>query len=209
MNIKLLVTVAVTAVGLMGVVENASAAVVCPNGGTLTGPISGGVLVPNGSICTLTGATVSGGVRVAGGTLISMSSTISGGLHFENAIGRSVICSSRISGGVIVQNSNGEVFFGEFNGGLGFACPGDTISGGVLFQNNTAVLEVDDCTVSGGVVFLKNKGVFEVERSTISGGLSCSNNTDAVGTPNSTGFLLEGNLNIVSGGKLGQCATGF
>jgi hypothetical protein len=200
MNIKLFVAIAVTGAGLVGIVENASSAVVCPNGGTLTGPISGGVFVPSGSTCTLNGAKVSGGVRVADGTLQSSNSAISGGLFFENARGTSLICSTRISGGVIAQNivDGGVVALGEFNAG----CAGDTISGGVLFQNNpTGAVEVDSSTVSGGVTFLNNGGsIQEAERSTISGSLSCSGNSN---------MTSEGHLNTVSGGRLGQCAIGF
>ncbi len=202
---RLLVALVAAAVSATGLADAALANTVC--NGTLTGKVNGGVSVPAGNSCTLSGATIDGGVSVTGGTLNTVNSRINGGLAINGATGPNFICSTIINGGATIENVvsigfnhplNG-VALGEVDTG---SCGGDTINGNVLFTGfggNSSFAELDSATVHGSVTFSNNGGFLqEVESNHIDGSLSCSGNSN---------ITNDGHPNTVTGQKTGQCAS--
>jgi hypothetical protein len=154
--------------------------------GTISGSISGGLVVNNGDVCDLEDATISGGVHMSGGRLQA--------------------CSSTISGGFIATGGNC-VILGKMTEEDSIPCGGDTINGGVNLTNVSGAscgienVEIQFSHITGGVQ-LKNNGVegdVELEGNTISGGLHCSGNN---------GITFDFLHNTVTGGESGQC-VGF
>jgi hypothetical protein len=109
----------------------ASAAVICQDQ-TLTGTVTGPVLVPAGSECIFSGATVNGSVVVqpGGRVVVANSTTINGSLALQG--GSASICQSTITGNLLVANAPAgeEVFLGDLEG-----CP-NRVGGSVVVANN-------------------------------------------------------------------------
>jgi hypothetical protein len=151
--------------------------------GLVSGP-SGALVVHFGDTCTVNGATVSGGIKMDGGTLQVCDSTISGGIQAK------ILPANRSSSWVIIG-------LGVDDGGT---CDGSTISGGVNLQyvqgyGPAGSIELEGNTITGGVT-LKNNGTVELEDNTITGGCHASGNTIVVN---------DGLTNDISGGADGQC----
>jgi hypothetical protein len=153
--------------------------------GTVTGPISGGLVVHPGDNCNVQTASVSGGIKMDGGTLTVCNSTVTGGLQ------------------VAVTGANSASAWVNI-GNIDFSnCAGNNISGGVKISGvhgtipgdeQAASVELEHNTITGGLT-VSNNGLVEVESNTVSGGATCSG-------PNSNFFNFLG-PNVYSGGNHG------
>jgi hypothetical protein len=120
---------------------------------TISGPYSGGVLVPTGQTLTICDATVTGGITVAaGGSLDVENSTIQGSISSAKA-GPIRICGST-TGAVNVSYSTDWVLIGDQNDG----CAPNTINGGLTLVRNQHGLQVIDNTVTGAIAAVGNTG---------------------------------------------------
>ncbi len=153
--------------------------------GTVTGMSSGGLVVHPGDACDVENATVSGGIRMDGGSLTVCNSTVSGGLQVAVTgansasawvnVGNidSVNCvGNKLTGGVHVSGVQGSI-------------PGDEQGSSVEFEHNT---------INGGFT-VANNGLVEIESNTVSGGATCIGPTS-----NFENFLGP---NVYSGGNHG------
>jgi hypothetical protein len=123
------------------------------------------VVVNAGDFCVLSGANISGGVRVNPGGILT-------------------VCGSTINGGFIA-NGAAELIFGAEE----IHCAGDVINGAVQISNTgpgilpppAPSIALERSTINGGVHLSGNRGPIAVASNTIAGGLFCSHN----------GFVLE------------------
>ena len=161
--------------------------------GAMTGKINGGLLVPSGDSCTLTDATVNGGMDVEGGQINIHNSVINGGLFINNLFGNNPVCSTELDGGVTVTNiTTGAVLaIGESNNFFGGSCPGGTINGDTDVVNNPmgGNLEIDGYLIHGHLQWINSTSYGELEGDTVKGGATCQNSffviNDGDGGPNS------------------------
>jgi hypothetical protein len=181
----LLVVGVVSLMGLGAAItpNHARAATEC--NGTVTGTISGGLVVHPGDNCDVENATVSGGIHMDGGTLM--------------------ICGSTVGGGVIVAVTGANSASAWVNlGNIDFGnCVGNNLNGGVNISGvqglvpgdeQATSVELEHNTITGGLT-VKNNGLVEVESNTVSGGAHCSGPTS-----NFINFLGP---NVYSGGNHG------
>jgi hypothetical protein len=131
------------------------------SGGTVTGTVNGGLTVT--SDCSVTGATIHGGINQTGGSL--------------------TVCGSEVDGGV---NSTGgtAIVVGEVDTGT---CAGNQINGHVSISG-VGVVELDSDIINGGADLNGNLGLVEVESNHIQGPPNCAGNAGPVtndGFPNS------------------------
>lgn len=181
------VLLAVGFVSLMGFAialspDHARAATEC--NGTVTGTISGGLVVLPGDNCDVENATVSGGIQMAGGTLTVCGSMVSGGLNV--GVGGANSASAWVNLGNLELGCAGSNFSGGVNiVGVQGQIPGDELAASVELEHNT---------ITGGLI-LVNNGLVEVESNTVSGGCA------AIG-PTSNFFNFLG-PNVYTGGNFG------
>jgi hypothetical protein len=160
---RVLLVVSVVALTGLGIaLSSGPAGAVTTCNGTMTGVISGGLVVHSFDNCDLEHAIVSGGIQMDGGTLNSCGSNISGG------VGVAVAHEDTLLSWVNIGSLDNER-----------ACAGNFISGGVhisglLFAHipideAAASVELEGNVLSGGVV-LTNNGVVEFESNIVSGG---------------------------------------
>lgn len=135
------------------------------------GGIGGNVTV-NGGTLGLSDATVSGNVQIGGGTFsIGPSTVIQGNLEIGNLPAPSrqnQICGTTVLGNLQFHNNATAVAIGQGTA----TCPGNSISGGLQVQNNTAA-----ATIIGN---------------TVSGNLQCSGNTSISGSGNTVSGHKQG-----------------
>lgn len=153
--------------------EGAFAATECNT--TMSGAITGGVVVNAGDFCTLNQATVSGGVRISAGGIL-------------------IVCGSTINGGVSA-NGAAEIVFGaeEIN------CDGDVVNGAIHISNTgpgtfpppAPSIALERSVLNGSVHLTGNRGTISVATNTIAGGLFCSGNA--------SDLIDEGSPSIVTG----------
>jgi hypothetical protein len=177
----------VGAVSLMGVgvafsPGYARAATVC--NGTVTGTISGGLVVHPGDNCNVQNASVSGGIKMDGGTLTVCNSTVTGGLKV--AVTGPNSASAWVNLGNREQNCAGN----NFSGGVKIS----GVQGHIPSDEQAAAVELEHNTITGGLT-VSNNGLVEVESNTVSGGATC------IG-PSSNFFNFLG-PNVYSGGNNG------
>jgi hypothetical protein len=194
---KVALVVSVVALTGLGVALSATpAAAVTECNGTLTGAIiTGGVVVHADDNCDLEHASVSGGIRMDGGTLTVCDSTVSNGVVVA-VVTAWVYDAPWVN---IGNHERGDPFFTN-------PCVGNKISGGVRISGVTGVIpqdeypfssvELEGNTISGGLVLTSNRFV-EVESNHVSGGCSASGNG---GITNVENFLGP---NVYSGGNNG------
>lgn len=182
---KFLLAVAVVSLMALGVALSPNyvrAATEC--NGLVTGTISGGLVVHPGDHCNVQNATVSGGIKMDGGTLTVCNSTVTGGLNV--AVTGANSASSWVNLGNLEQGCNGNNLSGGVHiSGVHGVIPGDEQAASVELEHNT---------ITGGLT-LKNNGLTEVESNTVSGGATCS-------APTSNFFNFLG-PNVYSGGNHG------
>ncbi len=188
----------------------AGAATTCTT--TLTGMVSGPVVVPSGAICTLNGATVSGNVLVQpGGTFHATDTTINGSLTSDNATTNNGVCRGTITGSVSITNSRPNSDWDLLGGGsiIGFVFPCTSagalhIGGSVRRSGNRGDTDLAFATIAGSVTTTDNVppsgDTVDIDGNTIGGSLFCSGNVPA---PTNSGFP-----NTVAGARSGQtCAS--
>ena len=132
--------------------------------GTVTGVISGGLVVHPGDNCNVQNATISGGIHMDGGTLRVCGSTIGGGVI------------ANVSG---ANSASSWIDFANFEEG----CAGNTITGGgfsargvqgqIPGDEQAASVELEGNTIAGGLT-VSNNGLVEVESNHVSGGAHCN-----------------------------------
>ena len=115
--------------------------------GTLTGSITGNIVVPSGASCTLSNITVTGNVQVLQNASLTVDATqqpatISGNLQATNC------AFTLLEGGVTV---NGNVQIVQCSQKSGFVGPGVKIGGNFQCTNNAGGCEADLGDVKGSV----------------------------------------------------------
>jgi len=165
----------------------------------------GSMLMTGGKWC-VSGATFSGSVSVAPGTrAIFVNSTVNGSLAAKSATGL-IVCGTTVTGTLTSGYATGFVLVGD-PGDDG--CPGNQIGVDAAFNSNTGGLEVGGNTIGRTLTLQSNSGVgpfpedssIEVEANTITANLGCVSNSSVTN---------DGQPNVVSGGRFGQCgAPGF
>lgn len=122
------------------------------------GAINGNVTLLGGAL-GLSGATVSGGVQIAGGTFsIGPSTTINGSvliLDIGTPTGQNQVCGATIRGGVQLLLNDSALAIGQGTA----ACPGNTIGGDVDVLNSLAATSIVDNNISGNLVCAANSSI--------------------------------------------------
>lgn len=179
--------------------------------GLTSGPISGSVNVPNGALCALDAAAVTGNVTVqgGGGLVIIHGSTIKGSVfstsgpaadfHAQNTFGDSYpsyngsiwICGSAVRGSVAVANALNQVTIGapaagRFNDQYN-NCPGNKIGGSITATGVQGGVEVVDNSISGGVQIRNTVGCPNDED-------NCNPYSDSPNSVEVTGNTISGSL---------------
>jgi feruloyl esterase len=162
--------------------------------GTLTGTISGNVVVPNGASCTLSNITVTGNVHVLQNASLTVDATqqpatIGGNVQATNC------AFALLEGGVTV---NGNVQILQCAQRSGFVGPGVKIGGNFECINNAGGCEADLGSVHGNLHAQKN-GSSDISLVSVGGNLQCQGNTP----PPTHAFGPD----FVSGNLQGQCAA--
>lgn len=167
---------------------------------SLTGTVTGPVVVASGEIVRVTNASVAGRITVnPGGALVVERSSVSGGIAANDptffSVCASSIAASSPNQGVVVQNATVPVRIGDPARG----CAGNRISGGVRLTGNQLGLTLGSNLVSGNVTVSDNTfDAAVVKANRISGTLAC--------TGNSPGPSNAGQPNTARA-RTGQCAT--
>jgi feruloyl esterase len=165
--------------------------------GTLTGTISGNLVVPSGASCTLSNATVTGNVRVQQNASLIVDATqqpatIGGSVQATNC------AFALLEGGVTV---NGNVRIVQCAQKSGFVGPGLKIDGNFHCTDDPGGCEADLGAVGGNVLVQGNGSTAASDISLVSvgGNLVCQSNTPAPTHAFGPDF--------VSGNLQGQCAA--
>ena len=165
--------------------------------GTLNGSIKGNIVVPNGASCTLSDATVTGGVQVSQGASLTVDATqqlttIGGNVQAINCASVLLEGGVTVGGSVVIQGCTQQ---------SGFVGPGVKIGGNFQCQNNSGACEADLGDVHGVVLISNNSSnsASDVSLTSIDGILQCQGNS-AAPTHN---FGPD----FVSGALQGQCAN--
>jgi feruloyl esterase len=143
--------------------------------GTLSGSITGDVVVPNGASCTLSNATVTGDVQVRQNASLTIDATeqpttIGGNLE---AIG---CASALLEGGVTVT---GNVQIERCSQQSGFIGPGVKIGGNFQCVSNAGACEAELGAVQGSVQLQRNNAAADISLVSVGGNLECGGNTPA------------------------------
>jgi hypothetical protein len=162
--------------------------------GSLSGNITGNVVVPNGGACTLTNATVAGNVQVLQNAALTVDATAQ-----PTTIGGSVqavgCVSAILEGGVTVTGSVEIVRCSQQSGFIG---PGVKIGGAFQCSNDAGGCEADLGTVQGSLQ-IQGSSTADISLVSVGGSLQCGGNT-AAPTHNFGPDFVTGSLQ-------GQCAT--
>lgn len=162
--------------------------------GTLSGNVSGNVVVPGGASCTLSDVTVTGNVQVLQNASLTVDATqqpatIGGNLQATNC------AFVLLEGGVTV---NGNVQIVQCAQKSGFVGPGVKIGGNFQCVNNAGGCEADLGRVKGSVQ-IQGSGASDISLVSIGENLQCVGNTPAPTHAYGPDF--------VSGNLQGQCAA--
>jgi hypothetical protein len=145
---------------------------------------------------SLSGATVTGNVQIAGGTFsIGPSTTIKGNFTASNlpaSSTQSLICGATVQGNVVFQNNGTAVQIGSATPA---SCAGNTFGSDLQVQNNTAATTIIGNTVKGNLQDQNNTGATQVSNNAVTNDLQCGGNTTITGSGNTAAQ------------KQGQCAS--
>ena len=165
--------------------------------GTLSGSVTGNVVVPNGASCTLSAATVTGDVQVGQNAILTVdarqqATTIVGNVQANRC------ASALLEGGVTV---NGSVQIQQCVQQSGFAGPGVKIGGDFQCINNGGGCQADLGDVHGFVQIRGNNSsaASDISLVSVGGSLECHGNTP----PPTHTFGPD----FVAGSLQGQCAA--
>jgi len=164
---------------------------------TVTGTVTGPVVVGSGKNICYVNATITGGLTVTSGGQVSIiNSTVSGGIKSNGALAFTLCGSSvRASGldpNLSVTNSTGPVRIGDRSTN----CPGNSIGGNVRVNYNLAGVVFGNNVVGGSATFKGNIGGTVIKYNSIAAALGCATNSPApsnAGQPNT------------AASKTGQC----
>ena len=161
---------------------------------SLSGNITGNVVVPNGGSCTLSNATVTGNVQVLQNATLTVDATAQPTTIAGNV--QAIGCASAIlEGGVTV---NGSVQIVQCAQQSGFIGPGVKIGGNFQCSNDRGGCQADLGTVQGSVQ-IEGNNTSDISLVSVGGSLQCGGNT-AAPTHNF-------GPNFVAGTLQGQCAA--
>jgi hypothetical protein len=187
MKARTLVALAMAA-GLFAAAPAGAAETVCT--GTLTGLVSGNVVVPGDATCILQEAHVTGNVRVEpGGGLVSEGSTVEGNVT-ATGIRLAEFFSTTIQGNLNVV--------GDVSGGGGFVFDNSTVQGNAQVAGVNTIEGVAG-RIEGNLLIRNNAGPIDQFFSFVGGNLACFGNARAIFPNPATGLVVEGQ-------RLGQCA---
>jgi len=162
--------------------------------GSLSGNITGNVVVPSGGSCTLSNATVNGNVQVLQNATLTVDATAQPTTIAGNV--EAVGCTSVVlEGGVTV---NGAVQIAQCSQQSGFIGPGVKIGGAFQCVNDPGGCEADLGTVQGSVQ-IQGSSSADISLVSVGGSLQCGGNT-AAPTHNFGPDFVTGTLQ-------GQCAA--
>jgi hypothetical protein len=175
----------------------------------------GGNLQVSGGSLSLSYSTLGKNVQITGGGGFSIGPGVSigGNLQIQNvpaSPGTDQVCGTSVKGNLQFQDSGTATQIGAGGG-----CPGNTVSGDLTVQNNTASTTVDSNTVGGNLTDQNNTALTQIDSNTVKGNLTDQNNTagSQVFTNVVTKELRCNGDTAISGGgntagsKQGQCAT--
>ena len=161
---------------------------------TLSGKITGNVVVPAGASCTLSNATVTGDVQVLRNGALTVDATAQ-----PTTIGgdvKAVGCASAIlEGGVTV---NGSVQIAQCSQQSGFIGPGVKIGGDFECAGNAGGCEARLGAVQGSIQ-IRGNGSSDISLVSVGGNLQCAGNTPAP--------THNFGPDFVTGSIQGQCAA--
>jgi feruloyl esterase len=165
--------------------------------GTLSGSVTGNIVVPAGNSCTLSSATVTGDVQILQNANLIVDATqqpttITGNIQASHC------ASALLEGGVTVT---GSVQIQQCAQRSGFVGPGIKIGGDFQCSNNSAGCEAELGYVQGFVQIQSNNAstASDISLVSVGGGLECHDNTP----PPTHAFGPD----FVSGNLQGQCAA--
>ncbi|MEV4808639.1 M28 family peptidase [Micromonospora avicenniae] len=162
---------------------------------TITGTHRGALKVTSGVTC-LDGATVSGRITVSpGASLVSLGSTVNGGVSATGAKDIT-LCGGSVNGNVAIADGERVRI-----GGGPSDCAGVTVAGGLSVAGADELLILAGNSVRGvvSVTGSETRVASVVAANTVHGSLSCSTNDP--------GLTNYDRANIVTGQKIGQCAS--
>ena len=162
--------------------------------GTVSGTVSGNVVVPSGASCTLSDVTVSGNVQVSQNASLTVDATeqpatIHGNVQATNC------AFVLLQGGVTV---GGNLQIVQCAQRSGFVGPGVKIDGNFECNNNAGACEADLGDVRGNVQ-IQSSSSADISLVSVGGNLQCQGNT----APPTHTFGPD----FVSGNLQGQCAA--
>jgi hypothetical protein len=141
---------------------------------SLSGNITGNVVVPNGGSCTLSNATVGGNVQVLQNATLTVDATAQPTTIGGNV--QAIGCASAIlEGGVTVTGSVQIVRCARQSGFIG---PGIKIGGAFQCSNDAGGCEADLGTVQGSTQ-IEGNGSADISLVSVGGSLQCGGNTAA------------------------------
>jgi hypothetical protein len=180
-RISLLAAVAVT--GSLAAAPSAFAGdVECR--GTLPAQVTGNVIVPDDSVCTLDGNVIDGSVTVKSrATLDATGIEVTGGIQSESPL-NVLVRNSQIGNNLSVVKAGEPVFRNPADSRVDIT--GSTIKGDVALKENESTISVAGSTTGGSIQVEKNRGPVDISANFIGNQLSCQDNTPApTGTGNS------------------------
>ena len=139
--------------------------------GTLSGPVSGNVIVPKGAECSLEAAEVSGNVIAQIDATVSVLGSTVGGNYTCNNCEQAHLESSTINGNYQIS---GEEQYSVITG--------STIKGNLDIKTSRTDLVlffIDTNEIGGNLSFNNNEGFSIIADNTIAGNLTCQNNDPA------------------------------
>jgi hypothetical protein len=212
----LMVLPLVAALSVFALGSSGDAASIFNCNGINSGPINTNVNVPNGDLCSLDGATVTGKVTVqaGGGLVIIHGSTISGDVtstsgpaadfHAANTFGPGYpsyngsiwICGSTVKGQVAVASASNQLTIGAPASGYFMDyynnCPGSTVGGSVTATGVQGGVEVANSSIGGSVRINNTNGCPNDE-------FGCNDgNSPPAASVEVTGNTIGGNLTCAS-----------
>jgi hypothetical protein len=173
--------------------------------GTLSGSITGNIVVPSGASCTLSDATVTGDVQVLQNASLSVDATQQPTTIDGNVLANQC-ASALLKGGVTVS---GSVQIQQCAQPSGFLGPGVKIGGGFQCVNNGGACQADLGDVHGIVQIQGNNAsaASDISLVSVGGNLECHGNTPAPTHTFGPDFVT-GNLQDQCAANLGFAPTG-
>jgi cytoskeletal protein CcmA (bactofilin family) len=163
----------------------------------LEGVIGGNLTVNGGSVFLGPAAQVKGTVQISQASTVTLTgAAVSGNLKIQSLSGGSqaTVCGTQVKGNLQAQTNASPL---EIGGTTSQGCAGNTIGGNLTVSNNTAALQVDSNTVGGNLTVDNDSAMTDVSGNSVGGNLECQDD-------NTVTHIA---LNMVKGNNQGQCAA--